>query len=259
MFETLDIHAECSVEETEYLRLLGFPPGYVPTGRVEELAAWARGWFAGNSRPWAYLREATVQAPGGVLRIDGVQFNPRPLREILVGAGARRAALVAVSAGRACEEYAAGLWKEGRPDEYFFLEVFGSAVVERLVAEAGVRICSLAERDGLVAAPHYSPGFNGSDVADQNELFGMIDRGRTRPWPEQLEVLPSGMLRPKKSQLAVFGLAGASGPFSAPPRPAPCARCFLPACRYRRSPRRPAVIRTRGAHAGTPEYADSRI
>jgi len=243
------------VEETEYLRLLGFPPGYVPGGRVRELAVWARDWVSGNCRPWVYIREATVQAPGGVLRIDGVEFSPAPLREILVGWGARRAALVAVSAGRACEEFAARLWKEGRPDEYFFLEVFGSAVVECLLAEAGVRICSLAARDGLVAAPHYSPGYNGSDVADQNALYEMICRGRTRPLPEQLEVLPSGMLRPKKSQIAVFGLAGPAGPVSSAPQPGPCARCLLSACRYRRSPRRPAAIRSRVAHAGTPQGA----
>ena len=246
MLETLEIRTDCCVEEAEYLRLLGFPRGYVPDGRVQELAAWARHWFAGNGRPWVYLREAAVQVEGDALHIDGIAFDSPPLRELLAGAGSRRAVLAAISAGRACEEHAGKLWLESKPDEYFFLEIFGSAVVERLVAEASGRICDLAEREGLMAEPHYSPGYSGWDVADQNKLFELIARGRARPWPELLDVLPSGMLRPKKSLFAVFGLTDRGARAIAGPRPVPCARCSFSPCRYRRARYRPGA---RGSRA----------
>jgi hypothetical protein len=144
--------------------------------------------------------------------------------------------LVAVSAGPECEEHARELWNEGKPDEYFFLEIYGSAVVEDLVARTSGRLCAAAERDALMAVPHYSPGYAGWDVAEQNRLHALILEGMESNLPGPLEVLSSGMLRPKKSLLAVFGLA----PLTA--RPAalatPCEGCSFSPCRYRRAPYR---------------------
>jgi hypothetical protein len=149
--------------------------------------------------------------------------------------------LVAVSAGRACEDHAGRLWQEAKPDEYFFLEMFGSAVVEHLVATLSARICELAEQDGLMAVAHYSPGYTGWDVADQGRLFELIERGRSQPWPEALEVMASGMLRPKKSLLAVVGLTARTGPALAAPQLVPCEACSFALCQYRRAPYRHAV------------------
>jgi len=255
MLETLDSHPDCPVDEAEYRRLLGFPPGYAPGERAHELAAGARRWFAEHGRPWVYLREADVDATAGALRLDGTGFDSKPLHELFGRADARRAALVAVSAGAACEDHARRLWEEGKPDEYFFLEVFGSAVVEHLVAAASGRICDLAERDGLMAIPHYSPGYAGWDVADQNRLFDLIARGCRRPWPGPLAVLPSGMLRPKKSLLAVFGLAARTTRALAAPRLVPCEPCAFSPCRYRRAPYRPGPPRLDGEPAPAPPAA----
>ena len=63
------------------------------------------------------------------------------------------AVLVAVSAGRECEDEARGLWQEGKPDEYFFMEMYGSAVVEHLVAVANGRLCAWADRKGWRRCP----------------------------------------------------------------------------------------------------------
>ena len=46
-----------------------------------------------------------------------------------------------------------------KPDEYFFLEVFGSAVVEHLVTMTGARLVRLGRRRGSAVLPHYSPGY----------------------------------------------------------------------------------------------------
>ncbi len=238
--ELLDTRPAVSVQEAEYRRLLGYPRHHTPGERADELATWARQWYAENGRPWVYLREVELQVENNRLRIDGVDFDSEQLRAHLQQANAQRAVLVAVSAGRSCEEHARVLWQEAKPDEYFFLEMFGSAVVENLVASLNGRICALAERNGFVAIPHYSPGYTGWDVADQNALFTLITSGMAQPFPETTEVLPSGMLRPKKSLLAVVGLTPRAALATVSSPRVPCEACGFSPCQYRRAPYRHA-------------------
>jgi len=237
--ETLESRPDCRVEEAEYRRLLGYPRDHVPEERARELAGWARRWFEEHGRPWLYLREAELILRDGDLLLDGVPFFSKQLHRHFRLAEPESAVLVAVSAGRAPEDRAQELWRESKPDEYFFLEIFASAVVERLVAAASGRICEMAERDGMIAVPHYSPGYAGWDAADQNRLFELIEGGMKPVWPEPIEVLPSGMLRPKKSLLAVFGLTLRTERALASARLLPCQACSYSPCRYRRAPYRP--------------------
>jgi hypothetical protein len=242
MIEHLDARPAVNVPEAEYRRLLGYPKHHTPGERADELAEWARGWYAEHGRPWVYLREVELQVAPDTLRIDGTEFHSQQLHTHLRRAGAERAMLVAVSAGRGCEEHARLLWQEARPDEYFFLEIFGSAVVEHLVASLSGRICALAERDGLMAVAHYSPGYTGWDVADQNKLFDLVTRGMSQPFPEPAEVMSSGMLRPKKSLLAVVGLTARHGRARVSPNLVPCEACSFSPCQYRRLPWRNAPV-----------------
>ncbi len=237
--ETYDSRPECNVQEAEYHRLLGWPRDHVPAERARELAAWARAWYAEHGRPWVYLRRADLQLTADTLQLDGIEFQSERLREHLREHRAESAVLVAVSAGVECEEHARQLWNEGRPDEYFFLEVFGSAVVEDLVARLSGRICALAGGQGLMAVPHYSPGYSGWDVAEQGRLFSLITHRLTQPLPGPLEVMSSGMLRPKKSLLAVCGLAPVSATVAVPAA-TPCEKCSFGPCSYRRAPYRHA-------------------
>lgn len=232
--ELLDLRPSVEVQQAEYWRLLGYPRDHQPGERALELAAWARRWYAENGRPWVYLREAELRLDDETLRFDGVDFQSKILREHLRSTGAQRAMLVAVSAGRAAEEHARQLWQESKPDEYFFLEIFGSAVVEHLTATLSGRICELADRDGLVAVPHYSPGYTGWDISEQNKLHELIVNGANEVFPESLQVLSSGMLKPKKSLLAVVGLAPRARTSGTMPR-VPCEGCGLPNCAYRRA------------------------
>jgi hypothetical protein len=243
-FELLDAHPAVNLPEAEYRRLLGYPRHHVPGERADELAAAARQYYATHGRPWVYLREVELLVTDRTLRLDGVEFHSPHLQEHLRETGAVRVALVAVSAGPECEEEARRRWEDAKPDEYFFLEVFGSAVVEHLVASLNGRLCDLAERDGLMAVPHYSPGYTGWDIADQNKLFALIAGGRTAPFPAPLAVLPSGMLKPKKSLLAVVGLTARTREALASPRLAPCENCAFAPCQYRRAPYRHAPALT---------------
>ena len=266
LLELLDTAPAIAVVEAEYRRLLGYPPGHAPEARSLELAAWARHWYADHGRPWFYLREVDLQLADGALRLDGVDFKSPRLREHLLRTGSKRAMVLLVSAGRACEERAGRLWAEGKPDEYFFLEMFGSAVVEHLVATLSGRICALADSAGLEAVPHYSPGYTGWDVAEQVPLFGLIRDRMSQPLPEPVEVLSSGMLRPKKSLLAVVGLAPATGRV-VHSHQTPCEGCSFSPCNYRRSPYRHAAADSSAARpvagaalpaGGFPPVPDSR-
>lgn len=242
MLELLDAAPVPLVTDAEYRRLLGYPAAHEPGDRAGELAREARAWYAAHGRPWLYLREVSLEFAGNTLRLDGVEFDSPKLRDHLRSVQAVRALVALVSAGAGCEEQARRLWESEKPDEYFFLEIFGSAVVEQLVASVSGRICDLAERDGLMATPHYSPGYIGWDIADQARVFALLGARLTRPLPETLSVLASGMLRPKKSLLAVFGLT---------PRPAnvreltalvPCEGCGFHPCSYRRAAYRHAPV-----------------
>ncbi|HEU5078665.1 MAG TPA: hypothetical protein VFT72_05605 [Opitutaceae bacterium] len=237
--ELLDQHPRISVLPSEYWRLLGYPNDEAPGERARELVREARSWFEREGRPWLYFREVEINVEDESILVEGVRFCSPKLREHFVEFGVQSAVIAAVSAGAACEREARLRWEEGKPDEYFFLEMYGSAVVEHLVASLNARICSLADRDGLMAIPHYSPGYAGWDVAEQNLLFQRLIAGRPEMFPEPLEVLSSGMLRPKKSLLAIVGLAPRRADAPSAHR-VPCETCSYSPCQYRRTPYRHA-------------------
>lgn len=232
--EWIDAAPHVDVDAVEYTRLLGFPRGHVLDGRALELAAWAREWYAAHGRPWVYAREAAIEdAAAGTVTIDGNVFTSARLARTLSDAGADRGVLVAVSAGPEIERQAHQAWSEERPDEYFFLEMFGSAVVEHLTTMTGARLCAWADADGAAVLPHYSPGYPEWDIRDQAGLFSLVNGDAL---PGGLDVLESGMLRPKKSLLAVFGVTRHVDRVRRITDLVPCENCSFAACQYRRVP-----------------------
>jgi hypothetical protein len=241
MFELIETKPDVTVQESEYTRLLGYPKQHVLAGQPRDLADRARQWYAANGRPWIYVRQADhLELAGGQVLVSGTRFASKQLHDQFAGAQAHAAVLVAVSAGKECEEKARQLWREGEPDEYFFLEMYGSAVVEHLVAIASGRICGWADQNGMAVLPHYSPGYSGWDIADQIKLWNLIRQKRGGEFPGEIHVLDSGMLQPKKSLLAVFGVTRHLDRIRNLATLIPCENCSLPGCQYRRTPyRRP--------------------
>jgi len=225
----------------EYVRLLGYPRGRVLEGRARELADWARDWYAKNGRPWFYARQAeSLEITGGSIRIDGVSFTSRRLQATLQQAQAHSVILVAVGAGAEAEEEAGRRWADEKPDEYFFLEVFASAVVEHLATTTGARLCDWAEGHGMAVLPHYSPGYPEWDVVEQLRLLELMKRTREEHFPSPVDVFDTGMLRPKKTLLAVFGLTHHTEQLRRLTDLVPCESCSFGPCQYRRAPyRRP--------------------
>jgi len=240
VIEIRDTAPNVDVQPAEYNRLLGYPRGRVLSERATELAASARDWYARHGRPWIYARQADVQRVGeDSIVVEGVTLSSAQLRNTFHAAGAHSAILVAASAGPELELEAQIRWREEKPDEYFFLEMFGSAVVEHLVTMIGSRLCAWADTDGAAVLPHYSPGYPEWTIDQQSIVLQLIGRGRSGAIP--LEVLDSGMLRPKKSLLAVFGLTRHIDRVRRLTDLSPCENCSFVACQYRRAPYRRAT------------------
>ena len=242
------------VQPAEYNRLLGYPRGWTLEGRALELGEWAREWYAQHGRPWTYARGIDgIRICDGAVVIDGVRFHSSRLTSTLTEAGADRAFVVAVSAGAELEEEAQARWRDGKPDEYFFLEIYGSAIVEHLITTTGARLCAWADGERAAVLPHYSPGYPDWTIEDQASLLGVI----RAPHPEAvpLDVFDTGMLRPKKSLLAVFGVT----PHVERVRPltdlSPCESCSFAPCAYRRAPYR----RSRRAPGEVPIAEDGDV
>ena len=237
MFQLTETKPPVDVQESEYCRLLGYPKHHVLAGRPRELADMARKWYVENGRPWIFARETgPLELRDGKIDIAGFEFSSRQFHDSLAAAQAHSAVLVAVSAGKECEAKTRELWRESKPDEYFFMEMFGSAVVEHLVTVANGRICGWADANAMVALPHYSPGYSGWDVADQVKLWNLLRQNHGGSFPGELEVLETGMLRPKKSLLAVVGVTRNLELARRFAGLIPCENCSLPGCRYRRAP-----------------------
>ena len=91
-----------------------------------------------------------------------------------------RDSVAALTAGAEVEEEIARLWKEDRVDEAYFLDRFAAGVAEHLARSIGV-----------------SPGSQGWNIERQFELMKILGPGAP------VELLPSGMLKPVNSLLAV--------------------------------------------------------
>ena len=246
MIEIRDTAPDVDVQAVEYIRLLGYPRGWELRDRAKELGDWAREWFSTHGRPWVYAREARELVVGDTsVTIDGVQFSSTRVRDTLQSAGAYGAILLAASAGPELEEEAQTRWRDGKPDEYFFLEVYGSAVVEHLVTMAGARLCAWADGEGAAVLPHYSPGYPEWSIDEQAPLLDLIGRASLGVLP--LQALQSGMLQPKKSLLAIFGLTRHTDRVRRLTDLSPCENCSFIGCQYRRAPYR------RARRASTPE------
>jgi hypothetical protein len=231
--------AAVDVDPREYARLLGYPRGWELEGRARELAEWARDWYAHHGKPWIYARQSkSLQIAGNTIQIDDVRFTSTHLESTLEQAHAHAIILAAVGAGPEAEEEARRRWAADKPDEYFFLEVYASAVVEHLITLAGARLCDWAERRGMAVLPHYSPGYPEWDVADQPRLLELVKRTRSQSFPSSVDVLDSGMLRPKKTQLAAFGLTRHTDRLQRLTTLIPCERCSFGPCQFRRAPYR---------------------
>jgi len=227
---------DVNVREEEYIRLLGYPNNHKLEGKAGELSGWAREWFCKNGKPWIYaILLDKVEIEDNNLKIENVKLSSKNLSNQFSRTKTDKAVIAVISAGKECEEKALQLWKENKPDEYFFLEIYGSAVVEYLVYSVGFYLCDWAEQNNSAVLPHYSPGYSGWKIEDQNQLWNLIKDWET-DFPGEISMLESGMLKPKKSMLALFGITKDAEKVRKFSDFIPCSTCSFSPCQYRRLP-----------------------
>ncbi|MDQ8204532.1 hypothetical protein [Pelagicoccus sp. SDUM812003] len=237
MLRFFDQTPEFAVPDREYARLLGFPVERLTQGRSSEIAAMTRDWYSKNGDPWVFANQIdSLKVTDHGLALDGVPFQSQALQDSFSKAEAHSAVLVALSAGDAVTRRSAELWNQEKPDEYFFMEMFGGAVVEALVTRAGAKLCEWADPQGMIVLPHCSPGYPEWDVSQQNKLLELIAGRSEGALDGRLGVLDSGMLVPKKSLLAVFGISRQVEKATKVGSLIPCQGCSLEGCAYRRKP-----------------------
>ena len=113
----------------------------------------------------------------------------------------------AITAGAEVDRRVDELWQAGRVDEAYFLDRYAAGVVEALAAGLGA---------------YDSPGNGVVPFEAQWTLFETI-----APLDPEIEMLASGMLRPKNSLLALIRERDEKLDH-------PCTRCVLAGCSFRR-------------------------
>jgi hypothetical protein len=189
------------VREEDYKRFLRFPPARPFEGPMATNADWARAWYEENGRPWWHGRriEDFAAMPDGV-RLRDQTFVSSTLAERAARASA--ALVVAVSAGPEVDDEAARRWAEDEPDRYFFVQAWGAAVVAVLLETARHEFAAQVGAELSQVRYGYAPGYPNWPIDDMPRLLALLRDDRDLPGP--LEVLTSGMLKPQKSQLALF-------------------------------------------------------
>jgi hypothetical protein len=195
------------IPDHELARRMGLPSAAELERSAPGLAARARSWFDACFAPCTFSHTvdiASIEGSTVALGCGAVLRGP-VLADRLSSARAHALAAVAWTAGPALDNTVAKLWDEGHVDESYALDALGSAAVEHMRKAETERQCLEAHTHGLGALAPYSPGYDGWPLEDQPVLWNLLAAG-PGGFRERIRCLPSGMLIPRKSQLAVVGL-----------------------------------------------------
>ena len=220
------------VPDREYRRLLGLPHDWALSGDLADRAQHARRWYTAHGCPFVAVRRVELRAvgPATVTLATGDVLTSLALADHLRAGEAHALVALAASAGVEVAMESARLWAAGRPDEAYFLDRLAAAITEGLVSWASARLCrSFAPRLEQLL-PHFSPGCNDWELADQRHLMQLLT-GREPCGP--VTVLASGALHPQHSLLAALGVTHRAHVAT---RECSCRRCDLDPCGFRRVP-----------------------
>ena len=229
------VELTASFPPEEFNRLLFLPRSKKLEGELLDRAEGARRWYSEKGRPFlAYVRIEldTIQTPKIHLS-DGTVLTSVPLAERLQKGTAHALVVLVASAGPEVNEQVGLHWKEGRPDEAFFLDRLAVGITEQLIRWASAYLCRASEPSGETLLPHLSPGCGHWDIDDQHRLMALLTSG---PRIGPVELLESGGLHPQHSVLAALGVTGTK--FSITPRDI-CSGCDYSPCAFRRVPYKP--------------------
>lgn len=225
------------VPEAEYARILGYPPGHEAEGEVRRLMRVARKWCTAHARPTVRLRQLAITRIGrknvewstaGDSAGEAGLFRSATLARRLRRADAHDLVAVQISSGIEIEGEIEFLSGTGELVEANFLDRYGAALVEWLLYSTEESLGELAHEHDMSVLPAMSPGHEDWTLRDQRWLLGCFG-----PRARSVELLDSGMLRPRNALLAVFGLTHARHHHEQADS-IPCQRCSWTPCSFRR-------------------------
>lgn len=209
---------------TEVLRYMGYPADGAPNDFVLERVSRAIEKASDVQRPRGmYALYSVTERDRGSLTLGcGVTFLGK-IGEFL--ANAQRAAVFLATAGSEVVELGESTSKQGDTLGGLVFHALGAclaeAVVERIVDDLRRRL-----KPGDALTLRYSPGYCGVPLAQQREIFRLVDSSKVG-----VELLPSFIMRPVKS---VSGLIGIGPEDAVTAYGNPCDRCPLTDCAMRR-------------------------
>jgi len=168
----------------------------------------------------------SIEAGGVVLAIPGVERLWGPVEWL---------AAAVCTIGDELERRVAELWEARELPLAAMLDSVGSGAVESLAEYVNDLLCQEAIPLGLPVTNRVSPGYGSWDVTQQNALFAICSGD-----PVGVSLNEACFMTPVKS-ISLLAAAGARAKvdhyFSQ------CARCWMRACAYRRTPAHASVHR----------------
>ncbi len=213
------------------LRALGFRPGRTcPSPAALEAVA------AGMAEAAPLLQILVLEAEAGLdcagpealLRVPAHALSWRSTALAAVLGGAERVTLFCGTAGAAVTEAVRAAWSRGEYARAVVLDACGTAAVQEAMDGVLGRARQRAAAHGFRLTAPYSPGYGDWDVGDTAALLAALGARRIG-----LQASDASYLVPEKSFCGAVGWMRGRADL---PQASGCAICFLPGCRYRRSP-----------------------
>jgi len=229
--EPIIIYPKIKITKDEYIRSLGCPSHYIPDTETEKLMDEAAKWYKENDSPWVFLFSFTeIIIRKNSVSLDGQVFNSDKLANIYTDAGVSSVYAAALSAGSYCEEKLGELKKNGLLQEQYFLDAYTSAVINNLTQAASDKV-SESVGPGKTVLPHYGPGYTGWSLEQQYLLWELF--ARFTGFKDKLGITESGMLKPVKSMLVIYGVTDCCE-LTGEVTVSGCNNCSLPECSYKK-------------------------
>jgi hypothetical protein len=130
---------------------------------------------------------------------NGIEFKSRKLARYLKGAD--RIMVLAGTVGIDIDVEIDRMLGEKRLADAYTLDALGSGSVESLVEKFHREATDQLLQDNYISGLRFSPGYCDWPIAEQHKLFSLFNAERIG-----LQLEPSGLMQPRKSISAVFGI-----------------------------------------------------
>jgi hypothetical protein len=222
-----------AIDPSEVLRFQGYKAGAAPPA-ADVLALFEEAMALGRSLmvprvavrwlPVARRGEHAVEIGGEVLAVPGIAARWGPID---------RVAVAVCTIGDALEGQVRALWERRELPLAAMLDSVGSGATESLAEYANDVLCQEALAHGRLVTNRISPGYGAWEVGAQAILFRLCPGASI-----DVSLNAACFMTPEKS---LTFMAGAGAAARVDDYASQCARCWMAACAYRRTPARRTV------------------